>query len=200
MPAPRPARCAGMQKPEPAEAPGRVRRDPPGTRAVSAFGYQKTGRGSEQGCALQSEECGLALSSRGRWGARGRGGGRDPLGDVPLPQMLWSSGTRGGRGDRPLPHSLRPRAEPRLRARPLPLPSPQRPAGPPWDIRGTQPCYSWENSHILSVSLRQGEGRQSASGDHGHHVGSLASFSLRCTFLALATLLLCPPRPVPLPL
>lgn len=117
----------------------------------------------------------------------------------PLPQLLRSSGTRGGRGDRPLPHSLRPRAEPRLRARPLPLPSPPRPAGL-LGCWGTQPCYRWESAHILSVGLRQGEGRQPASGDHSHHVGSLPSFSLRCTFLALATLLLCPSRPVPLPL
>lgn len=132
MLAPRPARCAGMQKPEPAEAPGRVRRDPPGTRAVSALGTQDRGSGAEQGCALQSEECGPALSSRRRWGRGAGAGGRDPLGDVPLPQRLRSSGTRAGRGDRPLPHSLRlrPRAEPRLRARPPPLPSPPRPAGP----------------------------------------------------------------------
>lgn len=199
MPAPWPARCAGMQKPEPAEGPGRVRRDPPGTRAVSALGTrrQRERRGTGMRYAIGGMQAGLELT----WvrGARGRGGGRDPLGDVPLPQLLRSSGTRGGRGDRPLPHSLRPRAEPRLRARPLPLPSPPRPAGL-LGCWGTQPCYRWESAHILSVGLRQGEGRQPASGDHSHHVGSLPSFSLRCTFLALATLLLCPSRPVPLPL
>lgn len=128
--APRPARCAGIQKPEPAEAPGRVRRDPPGTRAVSALGTrrQRERRGAGLRFAIRGMPAGLELT----WvlGARGWGGGRDPLGDVPLPQPLRSSGTRGGRGDRPLPHSLRPRAEPRLRARPRPLPSPRRPAGP----------------------------------------------------------------------
>lgn len=199
MPAPWPARCSGMQKPEPSDAPGRVRRDPPGTRAVSALGTrrQRERRGAGMRFAIGGIRAGLELT----WvrGARGRGGGRDPLGDVPLPQPLRSSGTRGGRGDRPLPHSLRP--APSRAYEPAPCPSRVlRGQQTSWDVWGTQPCYRWESAHILSVGLRQREGRQPASGDHSHHVGSLASFSLECTFLALATLLLCPYRPVPLPL
>lgn len=128
--APPPARCAQMQKPEPLEAPGRVLQDPPGTRAESALGtgLPRHRRRAGTRCATRGMRAGLALT----WarGARGRGGGRYPLRDVPLLQRHRSWGTRGGRGDRPLAHSLRPCAEPRLRARPLPLPSPPRPVSP----------------------------------------------------------------------
>lgn len=109
---------------------GRVRWDPPVTRAESALGtgLPRHRHGAGTRCATGGLRTGLKLT----WerGAKGWGGGRYPLRDVPLPQPHRSWGTRGGLGDGPLAHSLRPCAEPRLRARPLPLPSPSRPVGP----------------------------------------------------------------------
>lgn len=94
MPAPQPARCAGMQKPEPTEAPGWVRRDPPGTRAESALGPDDRGTGAEQGSAVQSEGCELALRSRGHWGRGAGAGDGTPSGMSPC----RSGAGAGGRG------------------------------------------------------------------------------------------------------
>lgn len=123
------------------------------------WGPEDRGSGSEQGCALQSEECGLALSSRGRWGRGAGAGGGTPSGMSPCRSLSGARGREAG-GVTGLSRTASAPAPSRA-SEPAPCPSRVlRGQQAPWDVRGTQPCYRWDSAHILNTGLRQGDGRQ----------------------------------------
>lgn len=104
------------------------------------WGPEDRGSDVEQGCALQSEDCGLALSSRGR-GGRGAGArGGTPSGMSPCLSGSGAPG-RGAGGVTGLSCTASAPAPSRA-SESAPCPSRVlRGQQAPWSVRGTQPCY-----------------------------------------------------------
>lgn len=98
LPARPPARCAGMQVPEPSEAPGRGSGDPPETAQRLLQNQKGRGTGAEPRRAVQLVGSAPGPRSRGCGGAGPlEVGGRDPLRDNPrLPRAQPRLSSRAG--------------------------------------------------------------------------------------------------------
>lgn len=180
LPAPRPARCVGMQEPEPREAPGWGSGDPPVT--AQCWRGDRTAeapRGAGKRCAAAGFRAGRELTWVRGAALPGEGAG-SPLGRPPPPQrpdsaasleklhLVFAEGG-GSWGGWPLPRPAPARsAEPRLRA-----PASRRLQSPPQDCTSLESLgpawHHWSGSHIPGG--RRGRGRPS---NPVHRVGSSA--------------------------
>lgn len=103
LPAPRPARCARMQVPEPGEAPGPSRRDPPGMAPRWRGDRTAEAPARSRDALCSGWDPGWPCAHVGAGARGGRGRGRDPLRDAPRlpraePKLSRRAGGRAPRG------------------------------------------------------------------------------------------------------